>query len=211
METEKAAEHLQIIRTLMERAAVYRRALAPVTLLAGVLGLAAGVGGWIAGFDSPRRFGVYWLCVAGVAVFSGFLIARRQAWRDEEPFWSPPTRRVAQALMPPFVAGLAATLVFIVPKWREPLHVWWLPAAWMILYGCAIHGAGFFLPRSSQVFGWLFLVAGCAVSLLLNERMHAAGMPSLATAHLLMGAVFGGLHLIYGGYLAFTESRRNVS
>ncbi len=45
MDTNQAAEHLQTIRTLMERSAVYRRALAPVMLLVGALGcLTAAIG-----------------------------------------------------------------------------------------------------------------------------------------------------------------------
>ena len=48
MDSNLAAEHLQVIRTLMERSAVYRRALAPVMIFAGALGMVAGfVGGWI--------------------------------------------------------------------------------------------------------------------------------------------------------------------
>ena len=39
MESNWAAEHLQTIRTLMERSAIYRRALAPIMLFAGLTGL----------------------------------------------------------------------------------------------------------------------------------------------------------------------------
>ena len=38
METNWAAEHLQVIRTLMERSAVYRRALAPIMTFNGAIG-----------------------------------------------------------------------------------------------------------------------------------------------------------------------------
>ncbi len=45
METNWAAEQLQTIRTLMERSAVYRRALAPIMLFVGFVGvLAAAIG-----------------------------------------------------------------------------------------------------------------------------------------------------------------------
>jgi len=47
MESNAAAEHIQVIRTLMERAAVYRRALAPVMIFNGVLGILAGAFGWL--------------------------------------------------------------------------------------------------------------------------------------------------------------------
>jgi len=46
MESNWAAEHLQVIRTLMERSALYRRALAPIMIFNGVVGLAAAGLGW---------------------------------------------------------------------------------------------------------------------------------------------------------------------
>ena len=97
MESNWAAEHLQVIRTLMERSALYRRALAPIMLLTGAVGLAAaGVGIWTR-IDSPRGFIGYWLAVSLVPLIGAFLLVRRQALRDSEPFWSPPTRRVARS------------------------------------------------------------------------------------------------------------------
>src|ERR1035437_4222291 len=61
METKLAAENLQVIRTLMERSAVYRRALAPITLLTGAIGvLAAGIGLHFQ-VESPRSFAFLWL------------------------------------------------------------------------------------------------------------------------------------------------------
>jgi len=55
MQSNAAVEHLQVIRTLMERSALYRRALAPMMLLAGVVGTIASVaaaawGGGVAAF-----------------------------------------------------------------------------------------------------------------------------------------------------------------
>ena len=57
METNWAAEQLQTIRTLMERSAVYRRALAPIMLFAGFAGVLAAAGGLVFHLNSPRAFG----------------------------------------------------------------------------------------------------------------------------------------------------------
>src|SRR5438132_963526 len=71
MDTNWAAEHLQVIRTLMERSAVYRRALAPVMILNGVLGTAGwiilyGCGFHAAGFFMPRGMKVFgWALILG--------------------------------------------------------------------------------------------------------------------------------------------------
>ena len=209
MESNWAAENLRVIRTLMERSAIYRRALAPTTLLVGGVGLVASILGRFAGIQSPRAFGLYWLAVCLVSVAGALLIVRREALKESEPFWSPPTRRVAQALLPGFFAGLVCGVLVVVPAWREPLQVWWLPPVWMILYGCAIHSAGFFMPRKMRLLGWGFVVCGAASLAVVNARSYASGLPDLLTAHWLMGATFGGFHLACGAYLYFTESRKN--
>ena len=95
----------------------------------------------------------------------------------------------------------------ILPAWRDPLQAWWLPGIWMVLFGCAAHAAGFFLHRGIKLLGWIFGVLGAALLLYVNARSHAAGLPSLRLAHLVMGATFGGLHLVYAAYLATTERK----
>ena len=83
----------------------------------------------------------------------------------------------------------------------------WLPLIWVVLYGCAFHAAGFFMPRGMKIFGWAFVIGGCG--------LFAAGVPDwahpLEYAHGVMGFFFGGLHLAYGVYLYFTERRGNES
>ena len=61
MEPKWAEENLQTIRTLMERSAVYRRALAPIMLFAGAIGVATAAIGILFHFDSTRRFAALWL------------------------------------------------------------------------------------------------------------------------------------------------------
>ncbi len=211
MDPREAIRHLEAIRTLMERTALYRRALAPITLLTGALGCVAGAVGWIADLTHPGVFGWYWMGVAGVGLAGALLLIRRQALRDREPFWSPPMRRVGRALLPPLVAGGMAGVLAAWPAWRDPLQMWWLPGIWMVIYGCALHAAGFFTSRGITWLGWIFFGAGCLCLLILNERSYASGMPSLRNAHFLMAATFGGFHLAYGVYLQVTESRDNIS
>lgn len=206
MESNWAAEHLQVIRTLMERSAVYRRALAPVMIYNGLLGIAGGVAGWAFGISSPQAFVGFWAAVAVLGLTGSFLLVRRQALKADEPFWSPPTRRVAQGFVPPLFAGsIAALLTLVCPAW-DFLQPWALPAFWILLYGCALSAAGFFMQRGIKLLGWLFILCGCA---LMATRCHATTQLSLANGHQVMGGVFGGLHLAYGLYLYFTEQRRD--
>lgn len=211
MESNWAAEHLQVIRTLMERSALYRRALAPIMILNGVAGLAAAALGWTLNLGSPQAFILFWAGVSGVAIGGSFLLVRRQALKESEPFWSPPTRRVTQALLPPLTAGLMISAVVVLRASSAPQNpgslggMLWLPLIWLVLYGCAFHAAGFFMPRGMRLFGWAFILGGCG--------LFAAGFPDwvrpLDYAHGVMALFFGGLHLTYGAYLYFTEQRRN--
>ena len=211
MESNWAAEHLQVIRTLMERSALYRRALAPVMIFNGVVGLAAAALGWALEIGSPRAFVLFWAGVSVVALAGSFLLVRRQALKESEPFWSPPTRRITQALLPPLAAGFMLGVVVLTGGGSTPEMpgnaAWavWLPLSWVVLYGCAFHAAGFFMPRGMKVFGWAFVAGGCA--------LFAAGVPGGARpcdcAHAIMGFFFGVLHLAYGVYLYCTERRRN--
>jgi len=207
MDDPRAAENLQVIRTLMERAALYRRALAPVSLALGVLGVVAAAFGWFAGLDSARSFAALWLAVAVATLAVGLVIMRRQALQAGEAFWSPPARRVAQAMLPALLAGLLAGVIVLLSSGQEPLQAWWLPGIWMVLYGCATHAAGFFLHRGIKLFGAVFLLLGALGLLYVNARLGAGGLPALRFAHVVMGAAFGGLHLAYGLYLAATERR----
>ena len=213
MESNWAAEHLQVIRTLMERSALYRRALAPIMIFNGIVGLVAAGLGWGLEVGSPRAFIVFWAGVGVVALAGSFLLVRRQALMESEPFWSPPTRRVTQALLPPLVAGLMVSTVVLVRAGSASgppdnlAGLFWLPLIWVVLYGCAFHAAGFFMPRGMRLFGWAFIIGGCG--------LFAAGVPNWARpldyAHGIMGGFFGGLHLAYGVYLYFTERRRNAT
>ena len=218
MESNWAAEHLQVIRTLMERSALYRRALAPVMIFNGCMGAIAAIIGWAAEIDSPSGFITYWAVIGLLAIGGSFFLVRRQALSASEPFWSPPTRRVTQAMLPPLIAGAIISVFVLVrlasfqraapqnPMFPAAVAMLWLPEAWIVLYGCAFHAAGFFMPRGMKLFGWAFILGGCA--------LFAAGIPParvsrLAFSHSVMGLFFGVFHLAYGIYLFYNEKRRD--
>ena len=203
MKTDQAAEQLQTIRTLMERSALYRRALAPVMLFAGAFGvIAAIVGTWLH-LDSIKPFGCLWLSTA-IAVISGaFIIARRQALKENEAFWSAPTRRIAQALLPSLSAGMGMGLVLMQIAGTNGFTSL-LTSLWVVFYGCALNSAGYFTLRGMKLFGWLFIAGGCGVLVFVS-------FVGSINSHHLMGIFFGGLHLAYGIYLYVTENRKNAA
>jgi hypothetical protein len=206
MNPKWAEENLKIIRTLMERTAIYRRALAPIMILAGVMGIAGGVAGWLMNLNSNTSFMLFWIGVGVVSLVGALLLVRRQALKDSEPFWSPPTRRVGQALLPAFTVGLMVA-VFIVG-----LGGFWgtdntglqllVILLWTWFYGCAAHAAGFFMPRGVRLLGWIFIAVGGV----LLAGLCLPDNPIIRTPpHLLMGAIFGVIHLAYGIYLYLTK------
>lgn len=203
MNPKWAEENLQTIRTLMERSAVYRRALAPVMAFCGSVGIIGGITGWQLQIHSDRGFVLFWSGVAAVALIGTFLLVRRQALKDSEPFWSPPTKRVTQALLPPITIGAFVGIIWAYNFGSEDSNLMLIPV-WCCAFGCAIHSAGFFMPRGMKLFGWLFILTGCLLVISLNELVSSS-------PHLLMGGIFGGLHLAYGIYLYFTEKKNPVA
>src|SRR5437016_1185714 len=69
-----AAEHLQVIRTLMERSAIYRRALAPIMIFNGIVGVAGGILGALLKIDSTKGFIGFWAGAGLLALGGSFLL-----------------------------------------------------------------------------------------------------------------------------------------
>jgi hypothetical protein len=211
MEQDWASENLLIIRTLMERSAVYRHALAPVMSLVGFTGIIAGAVGAGLGFETSRFFAAYWTGIAIVCMVEAFLLIRRQAVKEVEPFWSPPARRVVRAILPAFFAGLAVAVVFFCMDLTVREQVVLIIPIWMVIYGLGMHSAGFFMPRGFRWFGWGFIVCGLAGAGYW-ARLSATDtrLPDFPVANTAMAVLFGGAHTAYGIYLYFTEKRQPV-
>lgn len=211
MQKSWAEENLRTIRILMERTAIYRRAMGPVMVVVGATGLAAGVLGASLNHRPALPAVGYWMGVAVVCVVEACWMIRLQALKQLEQFWSPPMRRVTQAVLPAFLTGLVAGLPFFMLDLEKNQTVLFIVPAWMVLYGMAIHAAGFFMPRGFKLFGWGFVLGGMVVfGGVVAASDHDLLLSNLAV-HGVMGGLFGGPHLAYGLYLHFTEKRGNVS
>ena len=209
MEANRAAENIQTIRTLMERSAIYRRALAPIMLLAGTIGILTSAAGLLAQVNSARAFVVFWLGAAAVAVVGALLLARRQAIKDGEAFWSAPTKRVTQALSLPLLTGM---FLSVLPVWfgkvDAPSEYSQMAAMiWILFYGCALFTAGFFMPRAIKAFGTFFVLASYG----LFWAAFSDKLPEQINPHCIMGFFFGALHLALGAYLYLTERKNSAA
>ncbi len=204
MQNDWAEEHLHTIRTLMERVALYRRALAPVMFLTGGTGILFSICGHLLKVENPKLFVIWWLAAGLVAFFLTLFITRRQALKDKELFWSNPTRQVIYSLIPPLFAGISTGIAIMING--AIINLPYLPAFWIMFYGTALYSAGFFMRRGMKLFGFLFVLAGGFMLIILALlRINI----DYKIAHLLMGIFFGAIHIGYGVYLHFTEKSVN--
>lgn len=206
MNDREAAANLEVIRTLMERSALYRRALGPVMLFAGLCGILGAALGPALPIHSARAFVLYWAAICALAWVGILLLVRRQALKDGEPLWSPPARRVIRAFLPAAVAGAAfglaggqaaasAGLLLVVP-------------AWILLFGVGMLAAGFFLPRGVHWFGLAMLLLGGLLMPLFAGLDTGLFRSPIQVAHALMGLVFGLLLGGFGACLWVAEMRK---
>ena len=206
MDNQSAAENLQLIRTLMERSALYRRALAPIMLLTGAIGTAGAIMGIAMRVEFMHPFCRFWLAVGIIAMTGTLVIARRQSLKTREPVFSPPARRVVFALFPSLLLGGSLGLSLLNLSDDQARQFLMVPVIWIALYGCAVHAAGHFTTRGFRWFGLAFALPACVV---LPFTMKPAFDPPWHLPHLIMGVWFGLFHLLYGAYLFVTEKKES--
>jgi len=203
--TTEAEEHLRVIRSLMERATIYRAISAPTAMSGGISSLCWGAwslflmrtlandfGNGVLSDQYSFRFFGGWLGVLSVTMASNTLFLWLAARSRREPFYSPAMRKALWALFPPLLCGAAFTLFGIIGKGA---NVWALPCIWMIFYGLGLLGTAQFAPRSIPVLGWFFLIAGLLAFGTRELRLGPVDSPYGAT--ILMMATFGIFHIVY--------------
>lgn len=208
MNDREAAANLEVIRTLMERSALYRRALGPAVLFAGLCGSLGGMFGPVFQEASTRGFVLVWTAICALVWIRVFLLVRRQARSDGDPLWSPPARRIVRALLPAFVAGAA----FGLAAWFEddPSRAPELVVTWIVLFGAGLLAASFFLPPGVHRLGIVMLLLGILLLLLLTTLGDNPFRDPVRAAHGFMGLTFGLLQLVFGAWLLAAERRKSA-
>ncbi len=177
-------DDLRFIRDTMERSAAFTAVSGFGQVLLGFTALGAA---WLAA-EPSSAFGWLrvWLAEGLLAVAIGLLACTFKANRRGLPLFSGPARKVALGLAPPLVAG--AFLTFLM--FRSGLSSA-LPATWLLLYGAGIMTGGAFSVSIVPVMGFCFmLVGGLAV------------LSPAAWGNWFLAAGFGGLHIIFGFFIA---------
>lgn len=202
---EEAAEQLRVIRSVMERATVFRALSGETALIGGAAALAAA---WLSEGRQAWAWASWWLGgLALVITFNAFQIFRMRTGNGR-PFWSSGLRVALRGALPSLIAGGFIGLLYV----RIGQEV---PAAciWIVHYGIALLAIREFAPRSMVWLGWAFVVFGVVGLAGVTDVIHILSVwmteARLNGSHL-MAIAFGGFHLIYGG-LIVTTSRREES
>lgn len=192
---------MRVIRSLMERATVYRAISAPTALVGGILSVAAASWsgrGWpnemlLPGSGAARNFIVVWLGVLVATLLANTWFIWRKSRRERGSLITSGLKWAIKSAAPVVAIAAIVTSLF----WRENETAESVPLlvlVWIICYALALLATASFAPPSLIVLGWMLLGTG-AVGLIWTERLFSAD--PAARASLAMGVAFGLYHLVY--------------
>ena len=181
---DRARHDLQFIRRTMERGPAF-------TGVPGWGGVGMGVSALLATWVAATRatsdgWLVTWVLEAGIAVLIGSWAIHRKARRAELPVLSGAGRKFLLSFLPPALAGAVLTLAL-----HQTGQVALLPGMWLLLYGAGVVTAGTFSVKVVPIMGLCFMVLGTAALLV-----------GPALGDVALGVGFGGLHILFGLYIA---------
>lgn len=181
-----AVSNLRYIRETMERASAFTSIPGWGGVAIGVTALATTAISESMTAWSPRRWLTAWLIEAAIAATIGAVSMWLKARRAETRFMSGAARRFFISYFAPMIAGAILTATIVRTGSFDAL-----PATWLLLYGAAFVSSGAFSLRVIPMMGVGFMLLGVA----------AAFLP-LSVGNLLLGAAFGGLHIVFGAVIA---------
>ncbi len=212
-ERTRAENDLRVIRTLMERATIYRAISAPTALVGSVLSILAALFVHFKDEDRfgfgpavrPREFVTLWLIVLGLTLVANAFFVWREAQKDGRPFISSGMKLAVRAIVPNLLIPAAFTAWFFTTGYLGARTLD-LVEAWIAFYGLALLSTNVFAPRSLVLLGWTFLLSALAVPAFLDTLENLTdNLPNTA-----MGVTFGLYHLAYA-VCTWTSRRAAVS
>jgi hypothetical protein len=201
MNSESSAEQdLRVIRSLMERATIYRAISAPSALVAGFLSvLAAGGIYWnnevhpfLGRTVRPREFVGVWLVVLVLSLAANLLFLWREANAAGRTFFSSGMKLALRSVAPNLLIPTAFTLWFYQTGYLGAQELQ-LVAVWVAFYGLCLLSTSLFAPRSLAILGWAFLLTSLCMPVLGNAIDDLTD----DAQDTIMGVSFGLYHLIY--------------
>ena len=152
-------------------------------IVIGLVGLCAAL---VAATASLRTHWLnIWLLSAPIAIVLGGTVMTRQWCVQGRMLFGAPVRKFVLCLAPSVLTGALLTAVDLMDG-----HVHAIAGTWLLLYGSAVLAASVVTIRLLCGLGALFLFLGVI-----------ALLAPVSAQNLLLGAGFGGLHLLFGVYL----------
>jgi hypothetical protein len=196
-DSNSAGRQLRVIRSLMERATIYRSISAPTALVGGLLSLGGFATAYYAKHHrhhplTSNEFLMVWLVILGLTCFTNLVFLSRGSIRRGENFFSSGMKCAFLSLTPAFFAAALMTPLLM----HRPIQ---LALLWITLYGLGLLATQHFAPRSLVVLGAAFFFTGCGLlptwKHLFMPNPHVE--PSALVVSGIMAATFGGFHLAY--------------
>ena len=176
----RAMDNLAFIRNTMEAAGSFTAVSGWGMVAVGALAtLVAAIAG-----RQPTPVGALrvWLVSAALLPLVMLVAIVHKARRAKMPLLSGPARKFVLSFSPPMIVGALLTVVM----YRGGL-VEAIPGMWLLLYGTAVVAGGAFSVQIVPVMGLCFMAAGIL-----------ALFSPMAWSQWIMGAAFGGLHIVFG-------------
>lgn len=192
---DTALDHLRVIRTLMERASIYRAVSAPAALVGGALSLGAAISECL---SIPARgtlpFLLVWTGVLFLTTLINIRLLMREAGGKDQPLVTDGLRMALRAIVPPMLTGGVLGVCLILDGQRTTGAL-----VWVLCYGLALQATVGFAPPSIIRLARAFLIAGQVAAVVYFALQHLARwFDDRTLASLLLGLTFGGFHLAYG-------------
>jgi hypothetical protein len=196
-DSDSPSRHLRVIRSLMERATIYRSISAPTALVGGLLSLGGFATAYYAKHHrqhplSPNEFLIVWLVILALTCLTNMIFLSRGAARRSESFFSSGMKCAFLSVAPAFFSAALLTPLLM----HRPIQ---LALLWITLYGLGLLATQHFAPRSLVILGLTFFLTGCGLLVtwkhLFMPNPHVE--PSALVVSGIMAATFGGFHLAY--------------
>ncbi len=189
---QAAHEQLRVIRSLMERATIYRSISSLTAFVGGALSVIVHLLIRSASPVSPAYFLGLWSIVLACTILASIVSLFLGSVKRQEPFFSSGQRLALISLAPSALFAVTVTFAF----YFSPNFYFVVPI-WITIYGIAILSTQHFAPPSLIILGWSFLIAG--IFILITSALNLLPLPadSALASSLLMALTFGLFHLVY--------------
>ena len=202
---QEAADQLRAIRSMMERATIFRALSGEAALVGGAMALAAG---WLSEPKSGWAWGTVWLVGLAIALIFAIWQLFRTAASTQRSVWSHGTKVALRGALPSLIVGGFLGLLYL--KYGGVGSEKTAASVWILHYGLALLAIREFAPKSMTWLGIAFILTGIASFSAMTFIQTATPILNKLGASGLMAATFGGFHLLYGAAIVTTAGREST-